>query len=279
MSPGSRKAVGRQGEPVSGRVFLVGAGPGDPGLLTLRAKQLIESADLIIHDRLVSRDILDFAPDNAELLYVGKVPGHHCVPQPEINQLMAREAKAGRDVVRLKGGDPLIFGRGGEEADFLRTHGVVVEIIPGVTAAQGAAASLAIPLTQRGVNTSVRYITGHLRDEADPDCHAWDGLADSQTTLVVYMGAANIGHFAEQLQRHGRTAATPAIAIASATSAQQSFVRARLDELAEAAERVEFGGPVLFIIGETVGLAQHLDEREQEAHAHLSLAADIIAAQ
>lgn len=252
-----------------GQVFLVGAGPGDPGLLTLRAKELIETADVIVHDRLVSPEILDFAQSGTKLIYVGKRPGHHCVPQPEINEIIVKLALSGRMVVRLKGGDPLIFGRGGEEAAVLKAHGISCEIIPGITAAQGAAASLGIPLTQRGTNTSVRYITGHLRDEADPNVHDWEGLSDPHTTLVVYMGTSTIHQFTTQLQSHGRSVLTPAIAIASATLSDQRFVLASLGELAANTQRAGLTGPVLFIIGEVVGLADHLNEVGRETHADL----------
>jgi len=271
---------------VQRQVFLVGAGPGDPGLLTLRAKELIETADIIIHDRLVSQEILDFAKREAELIYVGKRPGHHCVPQSKINQIIVELALEGGRVVRLKGGDPLIFGRGGEEAAVLKAHGISCEIVPGITAAQGAAASLGIPLSQRGTNTSVRYITGHLRDRSELDgrewsnAYDWKGLSDPFTTLVVYMGTSTIHRFAAQLQRQGRSPATPSIAIASATLGDQRFVRAELEKLAKETRRAGLTGPVLFIIGEVVDLAEHLNQVEREPHADLVYeAAAYVAAQ
>jgi len=255
-----------------GHVFLVGAGPGDPGLLTLRAKELLETADVVIYDRLVSDEILDFAAKSATLISVGKCSGHHLVPQEEINAMLVHHAKAGNRVVRLKGGDPMIFGRGGEEAEFLASRDISVEIIPGITAAQGAAASLGIPLTQRGINTSVRYVTGHLRDEADLADLDWDGLADGDTTLVIYMGAASIKHLAQKLQAHGRSPATPAVVIANATRANQRQKFADLEQLASVTGQAGFKGPVLFIVGEVVDLAALLRKTERESHEDLSFA-------
>ncbi len=258
---------------LSGHVFLVGAGPGDPGLLTLRAKELLESADVIIYDRLVSDEILAFAHQGAAMIPVGKRPGYHLVPQQEINALLVRYARKGHVVVRLKGGDPMIFGRGGEEAEVLAACGIPVEIIPGITAAQGAAASLQLPLTQRGFNTSVRYVTGHLRDEADLDDLDWHGLADADTTLVIYMGAASIGHLAKELQAHGRAPSTPAVVIANATRENQSYEYTDLGHLADVTRLAAFTGPVLFIVGEVVGLAAHLRKIERESHEDLSYSA------
>lgn len=256
-----------------GHVFLVGAGPGDPGLLTLRAKELLERADVVIHDRLVSQDILAFAKKGAALIPVGKRPGHHLVPQDEINRLIVRYARSGQMVVRLKGGDPLIFGRGGEEAEVLQACNIPVEIVPGITAAQGAAARLGLPLTQRGFNTSVRYVTGHLRDEADLEDLDWYGLANCDTTLVIYMGAASIGHFTEKLQAYGRGPSTPAVVIVNATLADQRYEFTDLGQLAAVTHDAAFKGPVLFIVGEVVGLAAHVRKMERESHEDLSYAA------
>ncbi|MCP4935795.1 MAG: uroporphyrinogen-III C-methyltransferase [bacterium] len=256
-----------------GHVFLVGAGPGDPGLLTLRAKELLESADVVVYDRLVSSQILAFAKQSAAMIPVGKRPGHHLVPQEEINALLVRYARAGQMVVRLKGGDPMIFGRGGEEAEVLRACNIPVEIIPGITAAQGAAASLGLPLTQRGVNTSVRYVTGHLRDEADLADLDWEGLADCDTTLVIYMGALSIAHLARKLQAHGRLSSTPAVVIANATLSNQRYEFTDLGQIASVTHYAAFKGPILFIVGEVVGLAAHMRKIERESHEYLSYAA------
>ena len=257
----------------SGHVFLVGAGPGDADLLTLRAKELLETADVIIYDRLVSDDILAFSRKSAAMIPVGKRPGYHLVPQDEINAMLVRYARAGNMVVRLKGGDPMIFGRGGEEADVLRACNIPLEIIPGITAAQGAAASLGVPLTQRGFNTSVRYITGHLRAEADLDDLDWQGLCDGDTTLVIYMGAASIALLARRLQMFGRAPSTPSVVIENATRSNQRYQLTDLNHLAEVTEQEKFEGPVLFIVGEVVGLAAHLHKTERENHEDLLFAA------
>jgi uroporphyrin-III C-methyltransferase len=257
-------------EPGKGHVWLVGAGPGDPELLTLRAARLIEQAGIIVHDRLVSREILAMAKSGAELINVGKRPGRHLVPQEEITTLLAQLALAGRNVVRLKGGDPFVFGRGGEEAEALRAKGIAVEIVPGITAAQGAAASLGLPLTMRCASSSLRYVTGHMREGADIDELDWLGLTDKATTLVVYMGASNIGRFAARLIKQGRHGSTPAMAIASATCENQDFVISPLSDLARNTKQADMQGPILFIIGKVVGLARHLHEEKREANGKLA---------
>jgi uroporphyrin-III C-methyltransferase len=255
------------------KVWLVGAGPGDPDLLTMRAARLIKEADIIVHDRLVGERVLALASPLTELVNVGKRPGHPHMKQEEISHLLVKLARRGRKVVRLKGGDPFIFGRGGEEAETLRRHGVEVEIVPGITAAQGAAASLGLPLTMRSVSSSLRYVTGHMREGSDIDEMDWDGLADNSATLVIYMGKSNIRRFAARLMEHGRSPATPAIAIASATCERQDFTLSPLGELAENVKNSSLEGPVLFIVGEVVALASHLHELKREANENLSHAA------
>lgn len=239
----------------TGSVFLVGAGPGDPNLLTIRARDLIESAEVIVYDRLVSDEIMAFAPKGATLVYVGKKSGFHPIPQHEINETLLNLALAGHSVVRLKGGDPLIFARGGEEAAFLASAGIPVEIIPGITAAQGGAASLGIPLTQRGVVHNLRYVTGQCRSEDNYESYDWDGLADPDTTLCVYMGLATIGRFAELLVKAGRNPLTPVAAIAQATRPGQIALTSTLESLAKDMEQSGLKAPVLFIIGEVVHFA------------------------
>lgn len=239
----------------TGSVYLVGAGPGDPDLLTVRARDLIENAEVIVYDRLVSDGIMAYAPKGAMLVNVGKKPGFHPVPQHEINETLLKLARAGHRVVRLKGGDPMIFARGGEEAAFLAGAGISVEIIPGITAAQGAAASLGIPLTQRGVVRNLRYVTGQCRSEDDIESYDWAGLSDSDTTLCVYMGAATIKRFAARLIAAGRAPETPVAAIAQATRPGQIALTSILENLAEDMEQSRLSAPVLFIIGEVVHFA------------------------
>jgi uroporphyrin-III C-methyltransferase len=174
-----------------GIVYLVGAGPGDPELLTLKARRLLDEADVVVYDRLVSDDILALIPVGTAKISVGKQPRSHPVPQPEINALLARLASTGRTVVRLKGGDPFMFGRGSEEAAYLIEQGIAFSVVPGVTSASGCAAAVGLPLTHRGLATGVRFITGHCREDLELDLD-WRGLADPNTTLVIYMGRTNV---------------------------------------------------------------------------------------
>lgn len=236
------------------RVFIVGAGPGDPELLTLKAHRLITTAGAVVFDRLVAPEILALIPPGAMQINVGKLPGQHRVPQEEINRLLVRLAQSGRTVVRLKGGDPYVFGRGSEEAIHLARSGVPFEVVPAVTSASGCAAAAGIPLTHRGVATGVRYVTGHCRGDAALDLN-WNSLADPQTTLVVYMGLAQIAPIAAELIGHGLRADTPAVAISNGTLPRQRRVLATLGSIAERAQVLAGEGPVLFVIGQVVALA------------------------
>ena len=236
-----------------GKVCLVGAGPGDPELLTLRAVRLLQTADVVVHDRLVSDEILALAPDGARLIPVGKAPGHHPVPQERINAILLDEARAGRMVVRLKGGDPLIFGRGSEEAAWLTARGISVEYAPGITAAQGAAMATGVPLTHRGLATGVQFVTGHRQGDRALDLD-WKRLADPDTTLVVYMGAASIGRIALGLMTAGLPESTPVLAVASATTAHERRLLSRLDRIAADIRAADMTAPVVFIIGRVVSL-------------------------
>jgi len=237
-----------------GTVTLVGAGPGDPELLTLKAARLIGSADVVVYDRLVAAEILAMIPPEAERVNVGKSTHHHPVPQEEINEILVRYAQTGRDVVRLKGGDPFIFGRGCEETARLAEAGVPFAVVPGITAAQGAAASTGVPLTHRGLARSVRYITGHCKADEMLDLD-WAGLADPETTLVFYMGKATIRLIATQLIAHGMEGATPVMAVASATTAQEQRLDSRLDRIEGDLARSDLESPVIFIVGAVAGLS------------------------
>ncbi len=234
-------------------MHLVGAGPGDPDLLTRKAYALITSADVIVYDRLVSDEILRLIPRGTPRINVGKQPKSHPIPQDEINQLLVRLATEGRVVVRLKGGDPFLFGRGGEEIAFLREHNIRCDVVPGVTSASACAAAVGIPLTHRGLASGVRYVTGHGRDNANLDLD-WHGLADPDTTLVVYMGTANLPTIAIRLIAAGLPATTPAAAICSGTRPSQRHVVATLGDIAGVASAAHFEGPVLFVIGRVVNL-------------------------
>lgn len=235
----------------TGTVFLVGAGPGSQDLLTLKALRLIESADAVVYDRLVSEEILELIPLNAARVDVGKRAGSHPVPQAAINNILIKLAHAGHMVVRLKGGDPMIFGRGGEEVKALQDEGISVQTVPGITAAQGCAASLNLPLTQRGVADSLLYMTGHTMAGQLPAID-WAGITGGNTTLVIYMGTANIAHISQKLENEGLPGATPAMAICNGTRSNQQKIITRLAHLAQDLSAAQFRGPVLFIVGEAV---------------------------
>jgi uroporphyrin-III C-methyltransferase len=237
----------------AGRVRLIGAGPGDPELLTVKALRMLREAEVVVHDRLVSREVLDLAPKGARRIDVGKAPRHHTLPQDGINALLVGLAREGWTVARLKGGDPFVFGRGSEEALALRAAGIAVEVAPGITAAQGCAAAAGVPLTHRGLATGVRYVTGHCRADL-PLTLDWRGLADPETTLVVYMGAATIAQIAGELQAAGLSGATPVLAIANGTTPRERRLPTRLDAVAAATAAAAFDGPVLFLIGRVAGL-------------------------
>ncbi|KAK4414418.1 Siroheme synthase [Sesamum alatum] len=238
-----------------GNVFLVGTGPGDPELLTLKALRVIESADLLLYDRLVSNDVLNLVGPNARLLYVGKTAGYHSRTQEEIHELLLSFAEAGANVVRLKGGDPLVFGRGGEEMDFLQQQGIEVKVIPGITAASGIAAELGIPLTHRGVATSVRFLTGHSRKGGTDPLFVAENAADPDSTLVVYMGLSTLPSLASKLMFHGLPEDTPAAAIERGTTPQQRIVFAALKDLADEIASHQLVSPTLIIIGKVVALS------------------------
>ena len=236
---------------MTGIVHLIGAGPGAPDLLTLRALRAIEAADVVVYDRLVSTEILDFAPSRAPRIDVGKASGDHPVPQRRINDLLVRLAHRYGHIVRLKGGDPLIFGRGGEEAAHLAASGIAFDIVPGITAAQGAAAELALPLTIRGVATGLRYVTGHRQNNGALDLD-WAGLGDPQTTLAIYMGLSNMPEIARAMIAQGRDFQTPAVAVSCATTPQQRCAFGVLGDIADIARGEQLASPVLFIVGEAV---------------------------
>ncbi|KAK6162883.1 hypothetical protein DH2020_002724 [Rehmannia glutinosa] len=238
-----------------GNVFLVGTGPGDPELLTLKALRVIESADLLLYDRLVSNDVLNLVGPDARLLYVGKTAGYHSRTQEEIHELLLSFAEAGANVVRLKGGDPLVFGRGGEEMDFLQQQGIEVKVVPGITAASGIAAELGIPLTHRGVANSVRFLTGHSRKGGTDPLFVAENAADPDSTLAVYMGLSTLPSLASKLMFHGLPDDTPAAAIERGTTPQQRIVFAALKDLAYEIASQQLVSPTLIVIGKVVALS------------------------
>src|SRR4051812_22324760 len=220
---------------MGGKVFLVGAGPGDPGLLTARALELLASADVVIHDRLIPAGALDGVRPDAEVLYVGKEGGGEQVPQDETNRLLLEKARAGHTIVRLKGGDPFVFGRGGEEAEILRAAGVPYEVVPGVTAGVAAPAYAGVPVTHRGLAPAVAFVTGH-EDPAKPETLLdWAGLAGFPGTLVFYMGVRALPRIASRLVESGRPASEPVVVVERGTLAGQRAVHGTLADIAQLA--------------------------------------------
>nr|WP_249331623.1 siroheme synthase CysG [Cronobacter sakazakii] len=237
-----------------GEVVLVGAGPGDPGLLTLKGLQQIQQADIVVYDRLVSDEIMNLVRRDADRVFVGKRAGYHCVPQEEINQILLREAQRGKRVVRLKGGDPFIFGRGGEELETLCDAGIPFSVVPGITAASGCSAYAGLPLTHRDYAQSVRLITGHLKNGGEFD---WHNLAAEKQTLVFYMGLNQAAAIQEKLIEHGMDPLMPVALVENGTSVKQRVVAGVLTELGALAQRVE--SPSLIIVGRVVALRDKLN--------------------
>lgn len=237
----------------TGKVFLIGAGPGDADLMTVRALRLLRAADAVVYDRLVASEILELAPAAARMIAVGKAPKCHTVPQERINEILFELAAEGLTVARLKGGDPLIFGRGSEEAAYLAGRGIAVSYAPGITAAQGMAAATGIPLTHRGLATGVRYVTGHRAADKRLDLD-WKSLACPDTTLVVYMGVANIAEIALRLMAEGMPATIPVMAVSNATTPREQRLVSRLDRIGVDIAQMPLAAPVLFVIGHVVSL-------------------------
>lgn len=247
----------------TGTIFLVGAGPGNPDLLTLRAARLLSAAEVVVHDGLVSREILSLCSPRARLISVAKSRAHHTLPQEEINLLLVREAQAGRDVVRLKGGDPLIFGRGGEEAELARAHGVPVEIVPGISAANGAAAAAQIALTHRDASSIVSFVAGQCKGLSEQD---WSGLAGKGRTLVIYMGIKTAPQIAEKLMADGLAPDVPLAVIENAARPEMRVIRGLLAELPDLVAQEQVKSPALIVIGEVTA-------REDVALARLAVEA------
>ncbi len=259
--------------PATGEVYLVGAGPGNPDLLTFRALRLMQQADVVVYDRLVSPPILDMCRRDADRFYVGKERDNHAVPQDEINMVLVRLAKEGKRVLRLKGGDPFIFGRGGEEIETLREHGVPFQVVPAVTAAAGVASYAGIPLTHRDHAQALILVTGHLKDGSmDLD---WDMLCRPRQTIVIYMGLKGLVTLCDEMKKHGMPGDTPMAIVQQGTTLNQKTVVGTLDSLPALAARAELKPPTLIIVGSVVSLHAKLNwfnpEPADDDHWHTPL--------
>lgn len=243
---------------IQAKVYLVGAGPGDPDLLTVKALRLLQTADTVVYDRLVSREILELIPQAVSRIFVGKATSRHTLSQQEINALLVDLARKRPNVVRLKGGDPFVFGRGGEEALALARNNIPFEVVPGITAAQACAAYAGIPLTHRGLAQGVQFITGHRKDNEALVINP-ASVADPDQTLVVYMGLASLPQIVSELLNAGRAADTPAAIVERGTTSRQRNIVTRLEHLQEAVERHAIRSPAMLIVGPVVSLAEELD--------------------
>lgn len=245
----------------TGMVYLVGAGPGPADLLTVRAVNRLQRAEVLVYDRLIEPEVLELAPCHAQRIYVGKAVGDHAMPQPQIHAVLIEHARAGRSVVRLKGGDPQLFGRGGEEAQALRRAGIAFEVVPGISAANGCAATAGIPLTHRAMAHSCSFLPGHLADEQQS--LDWAVLARPGQTRVFYMGVARLASIARQLIDHGLPPATPAAIVYDGTRPQQQVLACGLATLVRRVP-VREARPGLLIVGETVALSPHFHENHAD---------------
>ncbi|AJE04467.1 uroporphyrinogen-III C-methyltransferase [Geobacter pickeringii] len=239
-------------------VYLIGAGPGDPGLITVRGKECMGLADVVVYDYLANDDLLQYARPGAELIYAGKVGGHHNREQWQINELLVEKAREGRVVARLKGGDPFVFGRGGEECEALVAAGIPFEIVPGVTAAIGAAAYAGIPLTHRDFTTSVAFVTGHESPGKEASEIDWEGLSLGSGTVVFYMGMKNLPQITANLMAHGRPPETPVALVRWGTRPEQEVLAGTLSDIADKARRTGFKAPAVTVVGEVVTLREKL---------------------
>ncbi|MFD2169803.1 uroporphyrinogen-III C-methyltransferase [Tumebacillus lipolyticus] len=248
---------------MAGKVYLVGAGPGDPKLITLRGVECIQEADVIAYDRLANPKLLDYAKAGAELIFVGKLPDRHLLQQEEINALLVEKAQAGKVVTRLKGGDPFVFGRGGEEALELSRHKIPFEVVPGITAGIAAPAYAGIPVTHRFVSSSFAVVTGHECPTKEQSSLRWDKLATAVDTIAFYLGVKNLPLICEQLIENGRDPKTPVAIIHWGTLPEQKTVQGTLDTIVEVARQQQIANPSIILVGDVVGLREEIQWFEE----------------
>lgn len=247
----------------SGKVYLVGAGPGDTGLITIKGIECIKKADVIIYDRLVNKELLNYRKNGCEIVYVGKKSSNHILPQDKINDMIAKRAKEGLTVVRLKGGDPYVFGRGGEEAEVLFDEGIEFEIVPGVTSAIGGLCYAGIPVTHRDFASSFHVVTGHAKKDDSLDIN-WKALAEEKGTVIFLMGIGNIAHITDMLISNGRRADTPVAFVSWATKHNQKTVTSTLEKAEEVVTKGEIKAPAIFVVGGVVSLTEKLGFYERK---------------
>lgn len=240
-----------------GKIWLVGAGPGDPDLITVKGLKAIQKADVILYDRLISMELLDHAKEGTELIFCGKLPDRHFVQQENINELLVDHARQGKQVVRLKGGDPFVFGRGGEEAAAAVQNGIEFEVVPGITSGIAAPAYAGIPVTHRDLGASFAIVTGHRKEGADEELK-WASLAKGIDTIAVYMGVKNLPHIQEKLIQYGKPKTTPAALIHWGTTNKQQTVTGTLETIYDVAQSVGITNPSMIVIGEVVRMRDEL---------------------
>ena len=250
-----------------GTVYLVGAGPGDPKLLTVYGLECIQKSDVIAYDRLVNPKLLEYAKDSAELIFCGKLPGKHHLIQDEIHTLLVNKAMEGKTVTRLKGGDPFVFGRGGEEAEVLAKHGIPYEVVPGVTAGIAASAYAGIPVTHRDFATSFAIVTGHGRADKGADHLNWPALATGIDTIAFYMGVGNLSYICQQLIAHGRNAETPVAIIEWGTTEKQRTITGNLETITELVAEENIQNPAMILVGEVVQIREKIKWYEKVLEA------------
>ncbi|MBH0160705.1 uroporphyrinogen-III C-methyltransferase [Fictibacillus sp. 26RED30] len=245
-----------------GKVYLVGAGPGDPGLITVKGLRCIQEADVILYDRLVNKELLSYAKNDCDLIYCGKLPNYHFMKQETINSFLVKHAQKGKVVTRLKGGDPFVFGRGGEEAETLARSRIPFEVIPGITSGIAAPAYAGIPVTHRNIASSYAVVTGH-RKKGEEDELKWESLANGIDTLAIYMGVGNLGYICEQLTKNGKSKETPVALVQWGSLESQRTVTGTLDTIEDIVVREHIENPSMIIVGEVVRLRSELKWFEQ----------------